>query len=103
MANVATASPPMTARPSGAFCSPPSPSPSDIGSMRMIMASAVISTGRRRVAPAASAAARASAVATPTLMIAPMRAGTLGVVPQNAPGKAMMMMNGSSDAAGVLA
>jgi hypothetical protein len=42
------------------------------------------------------------AVATPTLMIAPMRAGTLGVVPQNAPGKAMMM-NGSSDAAGVLA
>ena len=37
----------MTARPSGAFCSPPSPSPSAIGTMPMIMASAVISTGRK--------------------------------------------------------
>ena len=46
----------MTARPSGAFCSPPSPRPSDIGSMPMIIASAVMSTGRRRVMPAASAA-----------------------------------------------
>src|SRR6267143_3112346 len=60
VAKVAADSPPITARPSGAFCSPPSPSPSDIGSMPMIMASAVISTGRSRVAPAASAAARAS-------------------------------------------
>ena len=42
----------MTARPSGAFCSPPSPSPSAIGIMPMIMASAVISTGRKRVKPA---------------------------------------------------
>ena len=50
----------MTARPSGAFCSPPSPRPSDIGSMPMIMARAVISTGRSRVAPAARAALRAS-------------------------------------------
>ena len=39
----------MTARPSGAFCSPPSPRPSDIGSMPMIIARAVISTGRSRV------------------------------------------------------
>ena len=29
--NVATSNPPITARPSGAFCSPPSPSASDIG------------------------------------------------------------------------
>ena len=42
----------MTARPSGAFCSPPSPSPSAIGTMPMIMARAVISTGRKRVKPA---------------------------------------------------
>ena len=55
---VARSSPPMTARPSGAFCSPPSPSPSDIGSMPMIIASAVMMTGRRRVIPAASAASR---------------------------------------------
>ena len=41
----------MTARPSGAFCSPPSPRPSDIGSMPMIIASAVMMTGRRRVMP----------------------------------------------------
>ena len=50
----------MTARPSGAFCSPPSPRPSDIGSMPMIIASAVMITGRSRVMPAASAAACAS-------------------------------------------
>ena len=64
----------------------------------MIMASAVISTGRIRVAPASSAAAsgvapsswrcRANdtsrillAVATPMVMIAPVSAGTLKVVP----------------------
>ena len=47
----------MTARPSGAFCSPPSPSPSAIGAMPMIIASAVISTGRKRTKPASSAAA----------------------------------------------
>jgi len=33
----------MTARPNGAFCSPPSPSPSAMGTMPIIMASAVIS------------------------------------------------------------
>ncbi len=45
------------------------------------------------------------AVATPTLMMAPIRAGTLNVVcvmksihtmPQNPAGSAVMMMNGSS-------
>jgi hypothetical protein len=45
VAKVAIDSPPITARPSGAFCSPPSPRPSDIGSMPMIIASAVIMTG----------------------------------------------------------
>ena len=56
VATVANTRPPITARPSGAFCSPPSPSPSAIGSMPMIIASAVISTGRKRVKPASSAA-----------------------------------------------
>jgi hypothetical protein len=36
----------------GAFCSPPLPSESAIGSMPMIIAGAVIQTGRSRVAPA---------------------------------------------------
>src|SRR6185312_9558405 len=53
---VARKSPPTTARPSGAFCSPPSPRPSDIGSMPSIIASAVMITGRMRVIPAACAA-----------------------------------------------
>ena len=53
---VASSSPPMTARPSGAFCSPPSPRPSAIGTMPMIIASAVMMTGRKRVKPAESAA-----------------------------------------------
>src|SRR5205807_4136256 len=44
VATVAHNRPPMTARPNGAFCSPPSPSPSAIGTMPMIMARAVIST-----------------------------------------------------------
>ena len=104
----------MTARPSGAFCSPPSPSPSAIGTMPMIMASAVIKTGRRRMWPAAIAASIAVlpsrscslakviirmllAVATPTLAIAPIIDSTLKVVcvrnsihkmPANAPGNA---------------
>ena len=88
----------MTARPSGAFCSAPSPMPSAIGIMPMIIASAVISTGRMRVAPASSAASDGAApscrrwranetrrmlfaVATPIVMIAPVSAGTLNVVP----------------------
>ena len=87
----------MTARPSGAFCSPPSPSPSAIGTMPMIIASAVMQTGRKRVAPASIAARSASpfsasailanettrilfAVATPMHMMAPISAGTLSVV-----------------------
>ena len=41
---VATSNPPITARPSGAFCV----LLIDMGSMPMIIASAVISTGRRR-------------------------------------------------------
>src|SRR5260370_993480 len=49
---VAAISPPITARPSGAFCSPPAPIASDIGSMPRIIASAVMITGRMRVAPA---------------------------------------------------
>ena len=56
---VAPSSPPITARPSGAFCSPPSPRPSAIGSMPRIMAAAVISTGRSRANPADSIASRA--------------------------------------------
>src|SRR5271165_4189126 len=40
--------PPITARPKGAFCSPPSPRPNAIGTIPMIIASAVISTGRIR-------------------------------------------------------
>src|SRR3989442_11750025 len=46
--HVATSSPPITARPSGAFCSPPSPRPNAIGSIPMIMASAVMQIGRSR-------------------------------------------------------
>src|ERR1700730_3425001 len=48
---VAKMRPPITARPSGAFCSPPSPKPSAIGSMPITIASAVIMTGRRRTNP----------------------------------------------------
>jgi hypothetical protein len=119
---VANSRPPITARPSGAFCSAPSPRPSAIGIMPMIIASAVISTGRMRVAPASSAAdsggtpaasrSRAKdtsrmllAVATPMVMIAPVSAGTLSVVPvrnsiqampASAAGSAVMMIAASS-------
>ena len=112
----------MTTRPSGAFCSPPSPRPSDIGSIPRIIARAVISTGRRRTTPASSAAGTASlpsrrrslakvttrlelAVATPMHMIAPNSAGTETLVwvsqrihntPASAPGRAMRMISGSS-------
>src|SRR5262249_50797392 len=98
VATVANTRPPITARPRGAFCSPPSPRPSAIGSMPMIIASAVINTGRMRVAPPSSAAASGSApsarrwrakamsrmlfaVATPIIIIAPVSDGTLSVVP----------------------
>ena len=112
----------MTARPSGAFCSPPSPSPIAIGTIPMIMASAVMITGRNLVEPASRAARRASlvstkrslaklmtrtlfAVATPMLMMLPISAGTLSVVwvkyniqqiPARAAGRAVMMMNASA-------
>ncbi len=52
--------PPITARPRGAFCSPPSPRPKAIGNMPITMASAVISTGRNRPRPASKAARRGS-------------------------------------------
>ena len=85
VAQVAKQRPPITARPSGRFC----PASSAIGHMPMIIASAVISTGRKRVLPASSAAVTASApssnrvrpklmtrielaVATPMHMIAPV-------------------------------
>ncbi len=94
---MASSKPPITARPSGAFCSPPSPRPSAIGTIPMIMASAVMVTGRMRVKPADSAASiaffpstRSSlakvtskmlfAVATPMHISAPIRLGTLSVV-----------------------
>ena len=119
---VAKIRPPITARPSGAFCSPPSPIPSAIGSMPRIMAVAVISTGRILAYPAESIAARAVgtrarsplanvtmrillAVATPMHIMAPISEGTLSVVPVTnsihrmpaiAPGSAVRMMNGSS-------
>ncbi len=90
--------------------------------MPITMASAVISTGRRRVVPASSAALIAStpaamrsrakeitrielAVATPMHMMAPVSAGTESVVsvansiqtmPASAVGRAMAITNGSS-------
>ena len=109
--------PPITARPSGAFC----PGSIAIGAMPMIMANAVMITGLNRVAPASSAAVSASlpsescsraklttrmllAVATPMHMIAPVSAGTDRVVwvrnsiqtmPASAAGSAMMITKGS--------
>jgi hypothetical protein len=89
--------PPNIARPSAAFCSPPSDKPKDIGSNPMAIANAVINTGRRRTRPASRAASTADepatrrsfanvttkielAVATPTLKTAPISDGTLNVV-----------------------
>src|SRR6266516_1809030 len=115
--------PAKTAQPGGAFFSAPSRRRNENGNMPMIIASAVITTGRNRVKPAESAASREFfglspqrsslaklttkmlfAVATPMAIIAPMSDGTLSVVPvmksiqmmpHNAPGGAMMMTNGS--------
>ncbi len=93
-----------------------------MGTMPIIMANAVMITGRMRTKPASSAAvlaffpsficSRANEtikmlleVATPTLMIAPVNEGTFSVVcvtksiqqiPASAPGSAVMMMKGSS-------
>ena len=89
VATVAAASPPITARPSGAVCSPPSPVPKAIGTMPASMAQLVIRMGRNRLVLAKMAAACGSdpciracsanvsnkialATATPTAMIAPM-------------------------------
>jgi hypothetical protein len=47
VAKVATIKPPMTALPSGAFADPPSPKPVAIGSIPIIIARAVIITGRK--------------------------------------------------------
>jgi hypothetical protein len=95
--------------------------PSAIGIMPMIIASAVISTGRIRVAPASRAATAGTApssrrcranetsrmllaVATPMVMIAPVSAGTERVVPvmksiqampPSAAGRAATMMKAS--------
>jgi hypothetical protein len=120
---VAKIRPPMTARPSGAFCSPPSPRPSAMGTMPMIMAMAVINTGRNLTKPALRAAVRGSptpstscsraklttrmelAVATPMHMMEPVSAGTLiwvwvrkrnHTTPASAAGSAEMMMSESS-------
>ncbi len=93
-----------------------------MGTMPIIMANAVISTGRKRVNPASSAAPTESIpsvifseaklttrmlfeVATPMHMMAPISAGTLRVVcvmnknhaiPASAAGSAEIMMKGSS-------
>src|SRR6202030_2305532 len=95
--------------------------PIAIGTIPMIIASAVIITGRNRVEPASSAARKAFlvsvkrsfaklmirtlfAVATPMLMMVPISAGTLSVVcvryniqqmPASAAGRAVMIMNAS--------
>src|ERR1700730_16733741 len=118
VAQVANSRPPITARPSGAFWL----GSIAIGTMPMIIASAVISTGRNRVLPASIAAVTASApavrrsraklitrmllaVAMPMHMIAPVSAGTERVVPlanntqtmpANAVGSAMTITNGST-------
>ena len=119
--SVAKTRPPITALPRGAFCSPPSPRPSAIGSMPRIIAVAVMITGRRRVRPALSTACAESApsrsrsmakvttrmlfaVATPMLISVPISAGTLSVVPvrnnpqtmpARVPGSAMRITSGS--------
>ena len=90
----------MTARPSGAVCSPPSPRPSAIGIMPAIIAKLVIRIGRsrsrgaldaglvprrcppRRLRSANVTSRIAFATATPTAMIAPMNDWMLSVVPR---------------------
>ena len=106
----------------GARKEPPSPTPRAKGSMPMIIAEAVISTGRIRVEPASSAADNGGtparnrcnandttrillAVATPMVMMAPVSAGTdkcvpdkksIHAMPANAAGSALIMISGSS-------
>ena len=99
VATVANSSPPITARPSGAFCSPPSPEAErhrhhadDHGERRHQhrpeSREAGIERGARRRRRPASSRSRAKlttrmllAVATPMHMIAPVSAGTDSVVP----------------------
>lgn len=98
MVNTEAPSPPITARPSGADCSPPSPMPIARGSMPAIIARLVIRIGRSRSAAACRAAPSAGrpprrsrsandtrrialAVDTPRAMIAPMKDWRLSVVP----------------------
>ena len=99
---VASIRPPITARPSGAFCSPASPRPSAIGIMPRIIAIAVIRIGRSRVRPASITASSAERswrarislaklttriefdTEMPTDMIAPISNSTLMVVPVSA-------------------
>ena len=98
MAAVAAASPPMTARPKGAFCWPDSPRANAMGSMPAIMAQVVMRIGRSRLAAPSTAAVApprspwrrrlsanvtsrmALAIATPTAMIAPMNDWMFNVV-----------------------
>ena len=98
VAKVARAMPPITARPSGAFCSLPSSRASDMGIIPAIMAQPVMMIGRSRPL-AAVIAARSAGIpssrrwrspkltsmiafetATPTAMIAPMNDSMLSVV-----------------------
>ena len=99
VASVAATSPPMTARPSGAVCSPPSPSPGPSGPCRRSWrssSSGSAAAGPARPSTAAAAALGASsrrcrsakvtsrialATATPIAMIAPMNDWMLSVVP----------------------
>ena len=100
VASVAPISPPITARPSGAVCSPPSPRPSAIGIMPAIIAQAGHQDrpqpARPRLRPpprgtgmpstrlrSANVTSRiALATATPIAMIAPMNDWMLSVVPR---------------------
>jgi hypothetical protein len=118
VAQVANSNPPITARPRGIFC----PGSIAMGIMPKIIAMAVISTGRKRAAPASRALARASspvaiwsrakaitrmelAVATPMHMIAPVSAGTdsdvpvansIQTIPASAVGRPSTITSGSS-------
>ena len=58
VAKVETIRPPMTARPSGAACAPPSPNPMAMGTMPKIIAAAVIRMARRRLAAPSRAASQ---------------------------------------------
>jgi len=61
---VETVSPPITARASGMFVSAPSPKPTAIGIMAMIVASAVMRIGRSRIRPARRTASRTASPAS---------------------------------------